>query len=128
MVLELLDKMLAEYPDIDRNRIFIQGCSMGGFGTIELLMRRPELFAAGMPLCGGGDIQYVDRIKDVPMWLFHGGIDEVVFPSFSRNMHAALKNKGADVRYTEFSTLGHSMWQETYYNPAVIDWLFAQKR
>ncbi|MCC6414208.1 MAG: prolyl oligopeptidase family serine peptidase [Saprospiraceae bacterium] len=128
LALELLDKVLQENPDIDRNRIYITGLSMGGFGTIDLLMRRPELFAAAMPLCGGGDIQYTDKIKNIPIWLFHGGIDEVVLPAFSRNMYKALKDKGSSVKYTEFSTLGHSMWQETYYNPAVLDWLFSQHR
>ena len=128
LVLELIDQMLEKHPDIDRSRIYITGLSMGGFGTFDLMMRRPELFAAGMPVCGGGDPAQAERIKDIPIWAFHGALDDVVLPRNSRDMVAALKKQKASVRYTEYSTLYHDIWYQTYYNPVVTEWLFIQKK
>ncbi|MCB9307374.1 MAG: prolyl oligopeptidase family serine peptidase [Lewinellaceae bacterium] len=129
MTLELLEKILEEHPQIDRNRIYITGLSMGGFGTFDLLARRPELFAAGMPLCGGGDPDVADRMKNIPIWVFHGRLDDAVYPQFSRRSVDALKKAGNErVKYTEYSTLGHNVWDVTYYNPEVLEWLFAQRK
>jgi len=128
MVLELVEKMLQEHPDIDPKRVYITGLSMGGFGTFDLLSRRPDLFAAGLPICGGGDPVYADKIKNIPLWVFHGSLDEVVFPRCSRQIVNALKKSGGNVKYTEYSTMRHDIWNVTYYNPAVLEWLFAQHK
>lgn len=128
MVLELVEKMLREHPEIDPKRVYITGLSMGGFGTFDLLMRRPDLFAAGLPLCGGGDPRYAEKIKNIPLWVLHGGLDEVVLPRCSRQIVEALEKSGGKVQYTEYSTLKHNIWDMTYYNPAVMEWLFAQRK
>lgn len=128
LTLELLGKILAENPNIDPNRVYITGLSMGGLGTFDLLMRRPELFAAALPVCGGGDPAFASKINKTPIWMFHGGLDETLPPHFSENIYKALKAEGSPVKFTEYSTLGHAIWQETYYNPAVLDWLFSQHR
>ncbi len=128
LVLELIEKTLAEYPEIDPNRVYLTGLSMGGFGTFDLISRRPDLFAAAMPLCGGGSVGQVSQFKNLPIWVFHGSLDDAVPVKFSREMVAALKAGGSSVRYTEFTTKGHDVWEVTYYNPAVLDWLFEQRR
>ncbi len=128
MVLELIENMLQEHPDIDPNRVFITGLSMGGFGTFDLMMRRPELFAAGLPLSGGGDPRYAEKIKNIPLWVFHGGLDDVAFPRCSRQIVQALEKVGGKVKYTEYSTMYHDIWNVTYYNPAVLEWLFEQRK
>ena len=128
MVLGLVEKMLREQPDIDPNRVYLTGLSMGGFGTFDLLMRRPDLFAAGLPLSGGGDPVHADKIKNIPLWVFHGGLDDVVLPRCSRQIVKALENMGGKVKYTEYSTMYHDIWEPIYYNPAVLEWLFAQKK
>jgi predicted esterase len=128
MVLELTEKMLREHPDIDPKRVYITGLSMGGFGTFDLLMRRPDLFAAGLPLCGGGDPNHAEKIKNIPLWVLHGGLDEVVLPRCSRQIVEALEKVGGKPKYTEFSTLKHNIWDMVYYNPAVLEWLFAQRK
>ena len=127
-VLELVEKMLKNHPDIDPKRVYITGLSMGGFGTFDLLMRRPDLFAAGLPICGGGDPRYADTIKNIPLWVFHGGLDDVAFPRCSRQIVEALEKIGGKVKYTEYSTMYHDIWNVTYYNPAVLEWLFAQRK
>ncbi len=128
MVLELVEKTLRDHPDIDPKRVYITGLSMGGFGTFDLLMRRPDLFAAGLPLCGGGDPDHAEKIKNIPLWVLHGGLDEVVLPRCSRQIVEALGKVGGKVKYTEYSTLLHNIWDMTYYNPAVLEWLFAQRK
>ena len=69
------------------------------------------------------------RLKDVPVWIFHGGKDDVVPPSQSRRMDAALRAAGArDARYTEFPDANHNSWDATYAYAPMWDWLFAQRR
>ena len=128
LLIRLIEQLLQDNPAIDRNRIYVTGLSMGGAGTFDLMMRKPEWFAAGIPLCGGGDPAYAEKIKNIPLWVFHGRRDEAVPVARSRNIVQALKTLNAPVKYTEYTTLGHGIWQETYYNPEVIRWLFAQKR
>jgi len=128
MVLELVEKMLQEHTDIDPKRVYITGLSMGGFGTFDLLMRRPELFAAGLPLSGGGDPRHAEKIKNIPLWVLHGGLDDVVLPRCSRQIVQALEKVGGKVKYTEYSTMYHDIWNVTYYNQAVLEWLFAQRK
>jgi predicted peptidase len=128
MLLALIDQVLAENPAIDPTRIYLTGLSMGGFGTFDVLCRRPNLFAAAIAVCSGGDPAVAPKIKDVPLWYFHGARDEVVPVENTRQMVAALKNAGSKVKYTEYATLGHAIWQETYYNPEVLSWLFRQHK
>lgn len=128
LALELIEKTIRENPDIDPDRVYITGLSMGGSGSFDLMMRRPELFAAGLPICSRSDPRFVDRIKNIPVWLWHGRLDETTPVSYSRNMVDALQKAGGNVKYTELSTYNHDIWFVAYYNPAVMDWLFAQRK
>lgn len=127
LILQLLGELPKEFS-IDQNRVYVTGLSMGGFGTWDLLARKPELVAAAIPICGGGDPKYVDRYKDVPIWVFHGGSDEAVDVKRSREMVAALEAAGGRPIYTEYPEVGHNSWAATYANRAVWDWLFAQHK
>jgi predicted esterase len=128
LLMELIDSTLAQHPEIDRRRIYLTGLSMGGFGTFDLLARRPELFAAAIPVCGGGDEETVSRFAHIPLWAFHGSRDEVVYPERSRSMTAAIKRAGGSPHYREYHTLGHAIWQETYYSKETMRWLFKQRK
>lgn len=128
MVLELIDQTIKNHPDIDTKRIYLVGLSMGGFGTFDLLMRRPDLFAAAVPMCGGGDPRYAEKIKNIPIWAFHGGLDDVVYPRCSRTIVDALKKVNGNIKYTEYSTLYHDIWNVTLYDQDVLEWLFSQKK
>lgn len=129
LVFELIQKIKKEKP-IDENRIYITGLSMGGYGTFDAILRHPDWFAAAMPVCGGGDSseEQVQKIKDLPIWIFHGGADNVVPPERSREMVEALKAVGANPKYTEYPGVGHDSWTETYKNPDTFAWLFSQKK
>jgi predicted peptidase len=123
----LVDKLLAAKP-IDKSRIYITGLSMGGYGTWDAIARRPELFAAAAPICGGGDPTTASRFKHLPLWAFHGDEDRAVLPERSREMIAALKAAGGDPQYTEYKGVGHNSWSQTYGDGAFYKWLFAQRK
>ena len=127
LALALLDKTIAEYP-IDRSRIYATGISMGGYGTWDAVQRRPELFAAAMPICGGGDTHLAWKIRDVPIWVWHGDRDNVVPFSRSRDMVAALWAVDGCVRYTEVPGCGHAVWKPAYASLDALKWLFDQHK
>jgi predicted peptidase len=124
---ELMEALQKEFP-IDPARIYITGLSMGGYGTWDALARKPNTFAAAAPICGGGDPATAGRFKHVPVWAFHGDQDTAVKPHRSREMIAALKAAGGEPKYTEYAGVAHNSWAQTYADPALYEWLFAQRR
>ena len=127
LALALIERSIRELP-VDPKRVYITGLSMGGYGTWDLVARRPELFAAAAPVCGGADEATAARIKNVPVWAFHGAKDTAVKPARSRNMIAALEKAGGKPKYTEYPDVGHNSWDPAYKDPEVFKWLFAQKK
>ncbi|MCC6669992.1 MAG: family 78 glycoside hydrolase catalytic domain [Planctomycetes bacterium] len=127
MVLELLDRLAEELP-IDLGRVYVTGLSMGGYGTFDLACRAPERFAAAVPVCGGGDPTQAERLRALPLWVFHSADDRTVPVERSRAMVEALRGLGAAPRYTEFRDAGHASWRPAYADPELWTWLFAQRR
>jgi predicted peptidase len=127
LTLQAIESLQQEFP-IDENRLYGMGLSMGGFGTWDLLERKPGYLAAAIPICGGGDPKNVEAYKSTPIWVFHGEADEVIKPELSREMIAALKAAGGTPIYTEFPGVGHNSWSPTFENRQTWDWLFAQRK
>jgi predicted peptidase len=128
-VYEVVQQVMKDEP-IDPHRVYITGLSMGGFGTWELAIRHPELFAAAAPICGGGDTSAVAAMRSVPVWAWHGDNDHAVKVQRSRDMVAALKAAGGNVKYTEIPGGSHfDAWHQAYTRPdGVISWLFQQRK
>jgi len=124
---ELIDNLTKSFP-VDPLRIYAIGLSMGGFGTWDLLQRYPELFAAAVPICGGGDPAYAQLLSDVPVWAFHGDADDVVHVQRSREMVHAMQRVGGRPIYTEYPGVEHDSWTESAQNRLLWDWMFSQKR
>ena len=128
LVFDFIDTLLA-HGGIDRQRVYIGGLSMGGFGTFEALWRRPDLFAAAFPICGGGSPEkarsYAPRL---PIWVFHGDADQVVTVSHSRRMVQALRAAGARVKYTEYPGVGHDSWKNAFQEKELMGWIFSQRK
>ena len=127
LALALVDDVRANLP-VDPARIYATGISMGGYGTWDAVQRRPGLFAAALPICGGGDTACAMRIRDVPIWCFHGDADGAVPVCRSRNMVAALWAVDGKIRYREYPGVGHNCWARTYGDDAVLAWLFSQRK
>ncbi|NTW33825.1 MAG: prolyl oligopeptidase family serine peptidase [Bacteroidetes bacterium] len=125
--IKLLDSLIKKL-NIDTNRIYITGLSMGGFGTWDAICRYPWKFAAAVPICGGGDTAKAASIKNIPIWAFHGGKDKVVMVSRSRDMIAAIKKAGGNPIYTEYPETGHDAYTKTYKSIDLYKWLFSQTK
>ena len=101
-VMELVEQVRRTYVT-DESRYYITGNSMGGFATWDVITRHPEIFAAAIPICGGGDYRRAELIRDMPIWTFHGLLDPTVPPAGTIKMVQTLQEKGApNLRYTEF--------------------------
>ena len=127
LLIALLGEKINELP-IDTARIYVTGLSMGGYGTWDLCQRFPDKIAAAIPNCGGGDTTLAWKIRDVPIWAFHGSADTVVPTYRSRAMVSALWEVNGNIRYHEYPGVGHGCWGATYANTEVLDWLFSQKK
>lgn len=113
---------------VDTNRIYITGLSMGGFGTYDAIERYPNLFAAAMPVCGGGDASKAASIAHLPIWNFLGSDDGSVSPIYSLTMFNALMKAGAHPGFTQYPETGHFSWLAAYSDPQVYEWLFRQHK
>ena len=122
----LIDSMQRRYR-VDSARIYVTGLSMGGHATWELAVRHPERYAAVIPVCGAGDPSRADRLRNLPVWAFHGAKDDVVPLSGSRDMIAAIKVAGGNPRFTIYPQAGHDSWTETYANDEIYSWLLQQR-
>lgn len=145
--MRMLDAVIAEFGG-DRDRIYLTGLSRGGYGVFELALAYPDRFAALVPVCGGlrapahradlyveavgdGPDPYADaaaRLRETPIWAFHGAKDDVVPPANSRLIVAALVGAGGrDVRYTEFPDANHNAWDAAYAHAPLWQWLWKQR-
>ena len=125
--IHLVKSLQKELP-VDPQRIYITGLSMGGFGTWGALALEPELFAAAIPICGGGNPKSAETFAKVPIWAFHGDADPTVKVEGTRSMIEALKKAGGSPQYTEYPGVGHDSWTRTYKDPELYRWLLAQKK
>ena len=123
----LVDELCREYR-VDEDRIWLTGLSMGGFGTWALAAANPDRFAAIVPICGGANPNQADKLVGIPTWVFHGANDVVVPLSASQSIVDAIKAKGGEPKLTVYPEAGHDSWTETYADPALWEWLFAQSR
>jgi len=135
-LLALLDDITRKH-NVDTNRVYLTGLSMGGYGTWSLAVKYPERFAAIAPICGGGqtiDILLSSRtkaasLKALPVWAFHGAKDQVVPLEESERMVAALKKIGLkEVELTVYPESNHDSWSETYQNEKLYDWFLKHER
>jgi predicted peptidase len=126
--MQLVQQMIAE-EKIDTKRIYVMGLSMGGMGTLEAVYRYPNLFAAAIPICGGGDAKaFTEAQAKIPFWFFHGDADAIVEVKYSREVVARLKELKATVKYTEYPGVYHNSWDNALAEPELLKWLFLQKK
>ncbi len=113
---------------VDSSRVYLMGASMGGYGTWMLGMSRHEKIAAIVPICGGGTYWDVGRLKDVPVWAFHGALDQSVSPDESRRMVDAVNRRGGNAKLTIYPERDHNAWSDTFRNPEVFKWLLSHRK
>src|ERR1041385_1620749 len=127
LVLAIVEQVRSEFS-IDPGRIYVAGQSDGGIGTWNVITQRPNLFAAAIPLCGGGDSARAAVIANVSVWAFHGARDNDISVAESRRMINAVQRAGGHPRYTEYANVGHDVWTRAFSEPELVDWLRSEER
>lgn len=146
-MVSLIEEVIANH-NVDPDRVYIGGCSMGGYMTWQTILSKPELFAATFPVCAAyapteADAKLIAE-SGLPVWVVYSADDTTVNPDeFTRPSVAALQAAGADVRVTEFERVyendvlfnGHFSWVYVYNNhvtdengTSIMEWMAAQLR
>lgn len=125
---KIFDKVVNENA-VDKNRIYVMGVSMGGYGAWNFVMNYPEMIAAAIPVCGAGDPSIAQKINEIPIWAFHGDKDPTVPLSGSTEMIASLyKQKKNKARLTVYKDVGHNSYELAWKEKELINWIFSQKK
>ncbi|MGG4167834.1 prolyl oligopeptidase family serine peptidase [Rossellomorea vietnamensis] len=145
--LEALSAMLDEIIgkcSINPARIYLTGLSMGGIGAWHLAITNPKRFAALAPVCGAISIpqgrleelqitnnvnqlfEGLKKIKDLPVWAFHGDADDIVPIKEAQKVIRKLKVNGGNAKLTVYKGVSHDSWTETYENEQLYKWFLNQ--
>ena len=127
MVVELIDHVASTLP-VDRDRVYLTGCSMGGYGTWDVAGHFPDRFAAIAPICGAGDVELASRLAKLPIRAFHGAKDNVVPLVAQQRMVDAVKKCGGNVTFIVDPEAGHNIADAIYADGQIYEWLLSQRR
>lgn len=127
MLSGLLDDVEKKYR-VDKDREYLTGLSMGGYGTWALAAEEPQRFAAIAPICGGGNPLTAAKLKHLPIWAFHGDKDPTVSIQESQTMVDWVTRAGGDIRFTIVKDGVHDVWTDIYKGQEIYDWFLAHKR
>ena len=111
----------------DANRVYLMGVSMGGYGAWALAMARPEIFAAVVPICGGGMAWNGATLKSMAVWAFHGKEDRDVYTEESIHMVERINSCGGNAKLTLYDGVGHNCWDLALSDDELYDWLYEQR-
>ena len=129
MALEAIDIYIQNPSNqVDTNRIYAMGLSMGGYGTWDAIQRRPNFFAAAVPICGGVDKSIAKELAHLPIWAWHGDKDTVIKPSRSLDMIEAITKAGGSPKYSEIKGRGHNSWVDCWKSEKMWSWLYSQRK
>ncbi len=130
--LELVIKFMDEFiqrKDVDQNRVYVSGLSMGGLGTFSILNARPNMFAAATPICGDGDPGSVKNFANkVAIWIFHGSADQVVLAKQSLKMANAILDAGGNPKITIYENIGHNSWDNAFAEKDFLEWIHSKTK
>ena len=120
--LKIVEQVEKDYS-IDAKREILTGWSMGGFGAWEMAAAFPDRWHSVVPISGGGDVAWGEKLKNVPIWAWHGAKDRTVLPEQSRKMIAAVEAAGGKPRYTEPADGDHNVWKLAYDDDQLYAWM-----
>lgn len=121
-------RKMGKEPFVNSSQMYVGGLSMGGMGTLEVLRRLPNTFAAAFSICGGDHVANVKKYKNVPLWLFHGGLDDVVSPQFSYAIMRELRKQNKEPKFTLYLKANHNSWDAAFAEPELFPWLFSHHK
>ena len=126
-VMGMMEDVCSNY-NVDHDRIYLTGLSMGGFGTWSIATQYPRRFAAIAPVCGGGNPYLADRLKKLPVRIYHGEKDKNVPHAMSQQMYNVLKQIKGNVELVTLKDMGHNVWSRVYSDPDFYQWLLRHRR
>ena len=126
--LTALTRMIIKKYRVDSDRVYGTGLSMGGFGVLAMAIQDPDLFSAIVPICGGADINKLQRLSNLPIWLFHGLKDDVCPVESSILIYKILKKVNLNIKLKVYDNLEHDSWTKTYENNDVYEWLMSHTK
>lgn len=126
-------RLVAEKYNIDEDRIYVQGLSIGGYSVYESMKRAPWLFAAALPMSAVWDANMFTqnqqgKVTHIPMWVFQGETDPRPTPEFTENIIQQYRDAGGIVRYTKYSKVGHVIWNYAYNTSDYFSWILKQSK
>ena len=128
LVIKLMDEFV-QRKDVDSDKVYVTGLSMGGMGTYAILTRRPDMFAAATPICGDGDPSSVSNFaKKVPVWIFHGSLDKTVLPEQSLKMANGIIKAGGNPRITFYENVEHNSWDIAFAEKDFLKWIHSKTK
>lgn len=127
LILAQLEKTKKEYK-VDEARIYLTGLSMGGMGSWMLAGKHPQMWAAVAPVCGAGNPADAPKMKDLPIWNFHGDKDTAVPIKRSEEMIEAVKAAGGKPKFTIYPGVGHNSWDKAYQEEKLWEWFLQHKK
>ena len=106
--------LIAKLPSVDTDRIYVMGHSMGGHGSYIFIQLDPGYFAAAAPSAGSGRRttgEFIDpaKIKNVPIWAFHGDKDGVCPIARDQKVLAEMKKIGGNMKLTTWAGDRHNV-------------------
>lgn len=124
----LMEDFLSK-PYANKQKVYVGGLSMGGMGTFEILHRKPDMFAAAISICGGGNPDGVKAYANkTELWVFHGAKDDVVDPQLSIQMVSAYLKAGGKPNFTLYANDNHNSWDAAFAEPQLLTWLFSKSK
>lgn len=125
--LELASSLQKRYA-VDGKRTSIIGISMGAFGAMDWMARKPQMFSSAIAMSGGGDVSCASTLAHSRIWFMHGRRDSVVTVDQTLKMEAAVRKAGGNPRLTVLEELDHGPWDDLAVRSDVLKWLFDDAR
>lgn len=126
-VVHLIQTLAAQYP-VDPRRIYVIGCSEGGYGSFAAARYYPDIFAAAVPVSGAWNPEDAQQMTKIPIWAFHGARDTIIPPDETRDLVSLIHAYGGPIYYSELPDMGHNCPSTRYYPPQMWSWLFSQTK
>ncbi|MGQ0633727.1 MAG: alpha/beta hydrolase-fold protein [Planctomycetaceae bacterium] len=125
--LKILEQVEKDFS-VDTKREVLTGWSMGGYGAWQMAAADPDRWLSVVAVSGGGDEALAQKLKNTPLWLFHGAKDNIVAPENTRKLAAAVDAAGGKARFTDVPDGDHNVWKKVYDDDKLYAWMLYPQR